>query len=209
MQQVVDFGIEGVACLARDDPLARGGGQARSAGRARSVVLDSFVPVDRILDRTVPGAAAQVALQEPRQILTFLLGEVGRRHDHSGRAETALKALGFEERSLHRVQLSILRQTFDRCDLAAFGAEGRNDTAVDRNPIKPDGARPAIAGIAPLLDAEPAQFAQEGAQALAGRGLVRERLAVDVIAHISPHAAWLPESSRRISSAKWKVRCWR
>jgi len=93
------------------------------------------------------------------------------------------KPWGFEERPLHRVQLSILSETFDRRDLAAFGAEGRNDTALDRNAVKPDGARPAIAGIAALFDAEPTQFAQEGAQALAGCRLARERLAVDVIAH--------------------------
>src|SRR3954471_22415564 len=123
MQQALDLGIEGVAHLPRDDPLARGGGQARSAGLARLVVLDNFIAADRVLDRAVPGTAAQVALQEPWQILSFLLGEVGRRHDHSGCAETALKALGFEERSLHRVQLSILGEALDRSDLAAFGAK--------------------------------------------------------------------------------------
>jgi hypothetical protein len=32
------------------------------------------------------------------------------------------------------VQLSILGEAFDSRDLAAFGAEGRNDTALDRDP---------------------------------------------------------------------------
>jgi hypothetical protein len=81
------------------------------------------------------------------------------------------------------VQLSILDEALDRRDLVAFGAEGRNNTAVDRNPVEPDGTGPAIAGIAPLFDAEPTQFAQEGAQALTGRRFVRERPAVDVIVH--------------------------
>src|SRR5918995_3272363 len=183
MQQALDFGIEGVAHLPRYDPLARGGWQARTAGRARSVFVDRFVPVDGVLDRAVPGTAAQTALQDLRQILAILLGEGGRRHGHSCRTETALKALGFEERPLHRVQLSILGEAFDRRDPAAFGAEGRNYKALDRNPVKPDGARSAIAGIAPLFDAEPTQFAQEGAQALAGRRFARERPAVYVIAH--------------------------
>src|SRR3954454_8470643 len=156
MQQAFNLGIEGVAHLPCDDPLARGGGQGRSAGRARPIMLDSFVPVDRVLDRAVSGTAAQVALQEPWQILAFLLGEVGRRHDHSGRAETALKALSFEERPLHRVQLSILSEALDSRDLATFSAKGRNNTAVDRNPVEPDGTRPAIAGITTLFDAEPA-----------------------------------------------------
>ena len=48
---------------------------------------------------------------------------------------------------------------------------------------------PQSPGVAALLDAEPAEVAQEGAQALAGRRLFGEGLAVDVKAHVrSPQA---------------------
>ena len=74
------------------------------------------------------------------------------------------------------MQLSVSGEALDGRDLATFGAKGRDDAAVDRDPVEPDGARAAVAGIASLLDAEPTQFAQEGAQALASSGSVENVL---------------------------------
>ena len=62
------------------------------------------------------------------------------------------------------------RQAFDGGDLAAVGAEGRDQAAVHRLAVEIDGAGAAVAGVAALLDAEMAELAQEGAQALAGGG---------------------------------------
>jgi hypothetical protein len=45
---------------------------------------------------------------------------------------------------------------------------------VDRLAVEPDGAGAAIASVAALLDAEPAQVAQKGPKALARGGLLLE-----------------------------------
>ena len=111
-----------------------------------------------------------------RQVLQILGGEGGGRHDHAGRAEPALEPLRVEELLLHRVQLAVPGQPLDGRHLAAFGAEGGDEAAVDRHTVEPDGAGAAVARVASLLDAEPPQVAQEGAQALAGRRLFGEVL---------------------------------
>ena len=181
VQHPLHRGVEGVAGLAGDDRLGPAGAPTPHAdGRAGLVVLDGAHAVDRVLDGVVAGAAAEVALEMPRQVLASSAVKVGGRHDHAGGAEAALEPLRVEERLLHRVQLAVPGQSLDGRDLAALGAEGGDEAAVDRHAVEPDGAGAAVAGVAPLLDAEPAQVAQEGAQALAGRRLLGERLAVDV-----------------------------
>ena len=72
-----------------------------------------------------------------------------------------------------------LREPLEGRDRAALGPEGGDEAAVDRLAVEPDRARAAVAGVASLLHAEPAEVAQERAQALAGPGLGREQLAVD------------------------------
>src|SRR5687768_7757352 len=54
---------------------------------------------------------------------------------------------------------------------------------MDGLAVEPDGAGAAVAVVAAFLDGKPAELAQEGAQALARRGIFREGLAVDVLAH--------------------------
>ena len=93
-------------------------------------------------------------------------------------------------------------QPLDGGDAAPLRAEGREQAAVDRLAVEMDGAGAAIAGIAALLDAEPAALAQQGAQALAGPRVHVLRMAVDD----DPHPASL--SSARISSASRPV-TWR
>jgi hypothetical protein len=110
-----------------------------------------------------------------------------------------LPGLRIEESLLHRMQLAIgAGQPLDRRHLAAGGAEGRHQAAMHRRAVEPDGAGAAIAGVAALLDPVEPAFPQEGAQALAGLGLGRDRLAVDGVVHAT--SPW-PESSRRICSA--------
>ena len=62
------------------------------------------------------------------------------------------------------------REPLDRCDAAPLGAERRDQAAMHRLAVEMDRAGAAIAGIATLLDAEPAGLAQIGAQALPGPG---------------------------------------
>ncbi len=72
------------------------------------------------------------------------------------------------------MQLAVFREPLDGGDLAPRGAEGGHQAGVERHAVEPDRAGAAIALVAAFLDAEPAELAQEGAQALAGRGFGRE-----------------------------------
>ena len=85
--------------------------------------------------------------------------------------------------SLHRMQVLRCAEPFDRGDLASVGAERGRDAAVHGVAVQPHRARTAIACVATLFDAVPAQRADEGAQALPGSRLLVERLAVDGVRH--------------------------
>ena len=98
-------------------------------------------------------------------------------------------------------------QALDGRHLAAFGAERRHQAAMHRLAVEIDRAGATVAGVAPLLDAEPAELAQISAQALPGRRRCREFLAVDLYAHLGAHGAAPAPSSRRISSAKCRLMC--
>ena len=94
-----------------------------------------------------------------------------------------------------------VREAFDGRDLAAFGAERREQAAVHGLAVDEHAAGAAVAGVAAFFHAEPSELTQEGAQALA-RARRRGGIgAVDEIGHGSP------ASSLRISSAKSSVMC--
>ena len=76
---------------------------------------------------------------------------------------------------------------------------------MHRLAIDQHGAGAAVAGVAALLDAEMAELAQEGAQALAGLRRFEKLLAVD----LERHAYAVPCNSTRISSASRSVMCLR
>ena len=160
--------------------------------------LDLDDAVDRILDRAVSRAAAQVSLQRARQILLLLIGERRRSHDHARGAEAALETGGVSELSLQRVQVLRCAEPLDRGDLASLGAKRRRDAAVHRIAVEPHRAGAAIACVTTLFDAMPAERPHECAKALPRSRLVGEGLAVDGVGHAS---------SPRISSAKCLARC--
>ena len=169
VKQAVDRDIEREARLAGDHigPGRRRHAVAdRFAGRG---ILDVAHAADRVRDRAIAGAAADIALQRAAEVRPLRLVERRRGHDHAGGAEAALEALRVEEGALHRVQFAGFAETFDGRDVAALGAERRNEATVHRLAVDEHGAGAAVAGIAALLDAEPAELAQEGAQTLAGR----------------------------------------
>jgi len=198
MQQSFDFCIQCVA----DIPgyyRFRGRSQQSSAARLAGLVgLDGGNAADGVLDRAVPCAAAEITLQDPRQVLAIFVVEGRCGHDHAGRTKTSLEARRLHECLLHRMQLPIPGESLDGGYLALPGAKGRDKAAMNRHAVDPYGARSAIARIATFFDAEPSELAQEGAQTLPRPRLVREGFAVDPIAHA---VAWVA-SSRRISSAK-------
>ena len=165
--------------------IARPNGLLRLApqGLAGHVLLRLDDAVNGVIDGAVSGAPAQVAFQHAGQLVLGLTREAGRRHDHAGRAEAALERLGVEEGLLHRMELAIHGQPLDRRHLRVGRAEGRHQAAMDRGAVDPHRARAAVALIAPLLDAEPAELTQEGAQTLARTRLGGEALPVDGDVH--------------------------
>jgi len=199
VQNPVDRDIHGVAGAPRDDPFAKRIRQARAAGFARDVLFDTCNAAERIGDRTIAGAPAQVAFEGVGQVGALILIERSGRHDHAGGAEAALKRLRIEKGALHRMQGVIGREPLDGRDRASGGTECRHQAGVHRRAIEPHRAGAAVAGVAAVLDAEEAPLTQEGAQALPGFRLGRNELAVDGVVHtpLSGRA-----SSTRICSAK-------
>ena len=178
------------------------GSSGRGRRRAGSVRDDRCWPlIDRSADRPVAGAAADVPLERPREVLALPRAERRRRHDHSGRAEAALESLRGQERVLQRVR----RQPFDRRDRAAGRADGGKQAAVHRHPVHVHRARAAVARVAALLDAEPAVLPQERAQALAGARLAVGRAAVDdhrAGPGFAASSAITPATQRRVIAAR-------
>lgn len=194
MQRIFNARVERITSLASDDSFGEGVAQAPATSLFRDVFLHVHDAVQRIVDAVITRAAAEISLQHARQILQGLFIEGSGSHDHAGGAEAALERLRIQEGLLHRVKLTVLRQPLDGRDCAPLGAIGRHQTTVKRRAVEPDGAGAAIALIAALLHAEPAVVPQERSQALAGRRLGRELLAVDREVH-------RVASSARISSA--------
>ena len=68
----------------------------------------------------------------------------------------------------------LARKALDGGDVAALGAERRDQAAMHRLAVEQHGAGAAVAGVAAFLDAEMAELAQERAQALPGARRLRE-----------------------------------
>ena len=175
VQHAVHLGVHRVLGATGDHGGRRRRRDAGADSLARGRVLDLNDAVDRVLDRAVSGAAAQVSLQRARQVALLLVGERRRRHDHARGAEPALEPGGVAELALHRVQVLRRAETFDGGDVASLGAERGRDAAVHRVAVEPDRAGAAIACVATLFDAVPAQRADERAQALARAAAPRRR----------------------------------
>ena len=206
VQKVIDCGVERVARLAADDVRA---GRCRQAAAERAAgldaVLDIGLAVDRILDRTIAGAAADVALQRGAEIGALCLVQRGAGQNHPRGTEAALESLRVEERLLHRVRAAVTGKSFDRGDDAAFGAEGGDQAAMHGLAVEQHCAGATIAGVAAFFHAEMAELAQERAQALSGAWRLRKCRAIDLEAH----GGVTPRSSARISSASRSVMCLR
>ena len=190
--------VQRVAGVAGDDVLRERIRQAGTTGLARHVLFGRPDAVQGVVDGTVAGAPAQIALERTRQIRPLLVVQCSRGQDHAGRAEAALEGLGIEERLLHRVHGTVRGQSLDGRDRTPGSAEGRPQTGMDRHAVDPDRAGAAIAGVAALLDPEAALLPQKGAQALPGSRLGGDRLAVDGEIHAAASGS---ASSARICSA--------
>ena len=198
VQHAVDLGVHRVLGAAGDHVGGRGRADAGADGLAGRGLLDPDDAVDRILDRAIAGAAAEVSLQRARQVLLLLVGERRRGHDHARRCRSRT------------------------------GSRGRRGTAAAADAGCPGEPRPSIvvtsrpsarnAGVMQLCTGSPSSHTVHAPQSPAsqpfltpwwpsertnvrrhwpGTRLLVEGLAVDGVA--SCHAP--PLSSTRISSA--------
>src|ERR1700682_118755 len=205
MQQAFDGRIEGIARSTLHHLRSRGCRQAAAERGACGSVLDIDLAVQRVFDRTIAGAAANVALQRGAEILPLRLVQRRAGQDHARSTEAALKALRIEKRLLHRVRAAVACEAFDGGDGMAIGAKRRDQAAMYRLAVEQHGTGAAVAGVAAFLDAEMPKVAQERPQALSGARTFRKRLTVDLKSH-----GWAgPCNSKRISSARRSVMCLR
>src|SRR5262245_3092140 len=125
-----------------------------STTRARSSVVSGISgrPFDRLDDVHIARAATDVALD---RLANFRLArarvgieEVLRGHQHPGRAVAALEGVRVAECLLERVELSVLREPFDRVDRGAVGLDREHHAALDRIAVVEDGAGAAIPRVA-------------------------------------------------------------
>ena len=205
VQQAFRRDIERIARCAAHDLRSGGGREAAAECGAGGGVFDVVLAVQRILDRAIAGATADIAFQRGAEVLPLRLVQRCAGQDHARGAEAALKPLRIQKRLLHRMGAAVRRKAFDRRDGVTVGAEGRDQAAVHRLAVDQHGAGAAVAGVAALLDAEMAEFAQERAQALPGLRRFGKLLAVD----LERHAYAAPCNSTRISSASRSVICLR
>ncbi len=205
VQHTFQRDIERIARRAAHDLRSGGGREAAAECGAGGRVFDVVLAVECVFDRAVAGATADVALQRGAEVLPLRLVQRRAGQDHARCAEAALKPLRIQKRLLHRMGAAIGRKAFDRRHGVTVGAERRDQAAMHRLAVDQHGAGAAVAGVAALLDAEMAEFAQERAQALAGLRLIEKLFAVD----LERHAYAVPCNSLRISSASRSVMCLR
>src|ERR1700730_2937951 len=90
----------------------------------------------RVDDVLVAGATAQIAVQAVTDLFLARLGialdNLLDRHDHAGRAETALQPVLVPKGFLYGVQLAVSRQTFDGENIAAVRLHRKHGATLDR-----------------------------------------------------------------------------
>ena len=131
---------------------------------------------------------------------------------HPGRADATLRAAAFDERLLHRVQLSSTnRNCFDRLERAAFDLRYRHETTVHQLPVDQNAARAAFAFATTFFGSGEIQLlAQYVEQTLHGKGFEHSPLAVNVKGYFqfvcqstAPHGYFV--SSIRITAEDPKI----
>ena len=176
------------------------GGRDRTAHRVSGRGdLRVCYAADRIVDRTVAGAPAQVSLQQAWQVVAICSSESGCCHDHPGRAEAALEAARIDECLLHRVRFLGRSQPRDRCDAHALKPVRRGNTGVDGDAIEEYRAGAAVPGVAPLLHFEVTEVVQHISQYLAGAGLGLNGFTVHREFHRSSRISW---ANRRLIACR-------
>jgi len=100
----------------------------------------------------IAGAAAEIAIEAVSDLVAGGLGTLAEEfdagHDHPGRAVTALQAVTFPKRFLHRMQAAVLGETFDGGDFATVGLGGEHRAGFHGAPIEQNCACSAERGFA-------------------------------------------------------------
>src|SRR6266478_2583096 len=141
MQQSVNMSIQCVARLAGHDVVCCGRPHAGSNRGPYRRLFDRLHAMNRIVDRLVASASAEIALHHPWNVQSVFFAEACDGHDRSGGAKAALKTGRIHERLLDRMQIAVVRETFYRGYFVAFSSVGGNEAAVHRLAIEPDGTR--------------------------------------------------------------------
>src|ERR1700691_1198689 len=129
--------IECVACLTGYDVVRGGRPHVASKRSPFCRFLDRLDAVNRIVDRPVAGASAEIAFHHPRDVEAVFFAEARDGHDRSSGAKAALKSSRIHERLLDRMQTAVARETFYSSYFVAFSAEGGNETAMHRLAVDP------------------------------------------------------------------------
>src|SRR5574337_2033909 len=137
------------------------GGFRRASGHIARALRDRFDDV------VIAGAAADVALEPVPdrrlvEVCAFAIDEVDRGHDHARGAEPALQPVIVLERLLHRMQVAVLGEPFDRGHVRPLAACREDGAGLDRLTVDVDDARAALRGVAADVRAgHPQVLAQE------------------------------------------------
>src|SRR5262245_8060138 len=143
-----------------------------SFGRTGDVAMDYLcLPfpdgvLNRVDDVLITGAAAEIAGDPLTDLalgrLRVVLQQSDRRHDHPGRAETALQPVFFPEAFLQRVQLAVRGEPLDRRDGRSVGLHREERAGLRAAAVDENGAGAALCGVAADVRAGQAQlFAEE------------------------------------------------
>src|SRR6478672_6385194 len=132
------------------------GGDRRRAGRL----------LDRLDDIDVARTATQVAADALADLglggVRVLAEQPGRLHDHARGAEAALEPVLVPERLLQRVERGAVGHPLDGLDLVPVGLDREDGAGLRALAVEVDGARAAVAGVAPDVGAgQPEVVAQE------------------------------------------------
>jgi hypothetical protein len=108
-------------------------------------------------DVMVASAAAEIALEAGTNLLLGWVRvaskEIVGGHDHARGAEAALQPVLDRKALLEWMQPPVLREPFDRENVGAVSLNGEYGTRFHSDAIQHDGARTALAGVAPNVRA--------------------------------------------------------
>ncbi|GHO84231.1 hypothetical protein KSZ_22370 [Dictyobacter formicarum] len=162
MEYSIHGNIERVAGTSCDYCFAEWVPQVPAASCASDIFISGNDIANGIVNATVASASTQITLESAGEIRPFLIVKRCRRHDHTSCTKATLKGLSIKKGLLYWVQHTVLFQSLNCRNLVVGGAKGRNEAAMHRHTVKPDGTRAAVTRVTSFFDTEEAAFTQKG-----------------------------------------------